>query len=114
MERSRRVTNVMGLEVKVHHHSTPLPRQWDKYICNPKNKTAFITFISNYLVDKARSSLQPGTFWSLVVVYKKMTRLSVFEVGTHPLFEVLLAIMKKQTHVCHFILLMRLICYQGL
>ena len=49
-----------GLEVKIHHHSTPLPRQLDKYICNPKNKTARITFISNYLVDTARSSLQPG------------------------------------------------------
>ena len=60
MERARRVTNDMGLEVKIHNPSTPLPRQWDKYICNPKNKTALVTFMSNYLVDKARSSLQPG------------------------------------------------------
>ena len=60
MERSRRVTNDMGLKVKIHNLSTALSRQWDKYICNPKNKTAHITFISNYLVDMARSSLQSG------------------------------------------------------
>ena len=46
LEHSRRVTNDMGLEVKNYNHSTPLPRQWDKYICNPKNKTAFVTSIS--------------------------------------------------------------------
>ena len=60
MERSRRVTIDMGLEVKIHNPSTPLPRQLVKYIRTPKNKTALITFISNYLVDKAKSSLLPG------------------------------------------------------
>ena len=30
MERSRRVTNDIGLEVKIHNLSTPLSRQWDK------------------------------------------------------------------------------------
>ena len=41
----------MGLEVQIHNPSMPLPSQCDKHICNPKNKTAFVTFISNYLVD---------------------------------------------------------------
>ena len=50
----------MVLEVQIHNPSTPLPSQCDKHICNPKNKTAFVTFISNYLVNKARSSLPPG------------------------------------------------------
>ena len=31
MERSRRVTNAMGLEVKIRNPSKPLPRQLDKY-----------------------------------------------------------------------------------
>ena len=60
MERLCRVTNGMGLEVKIHNPSTPLPSKGDKHMCNQKNNTAFVTFISNYLADKARSSLQPG------------------------------------------------------
>ena len=77
MERSRRVTNAMGLEVKIRNPSKPLPRQLDKYtFVNPKNKTALITFICNHLVDKASSSLQPGN-----LVYKIVTKLCMYVQG---------------------------------
>ena len=114
IERSRWVTNYMGMEVKMHNPSTQLPRQWGKYICDPKYKTALITFISNYSADKARSSLQTGNILVIGGGLKKVTKLPVFEVGTHPWFKGVHAIMKKQTHVCYFMLLMQLICYQGL
>ena len=77
MERSRRMTNDTGLEVKIHNPSTPLPRQRDKYICNPKNKIAHVNFLSNYLIDKLRSSLQVEKFWSLEEVCRIVAKLCV-------------------------------------
>ena len=55
MERSRRVTIDMGLEVKIDNPSTPLPRQW----VNVLQRIRLLSF-TFYLVDKSRSSLQPG------------------------------------------------------
>ena len=46
MERFRRVTMKWDWKFKF----IILPRR-DKHICNPKNKTAFVTFVSNYLVN---------------------------------------------------------------
>ena len=56
MERSRRQTSDMGLEVKIQNPSTPLPRQWDKYISNPKNKTSLVKFIIKIIVRSFGSS----------------------------------------------------------
>ena len=79
MERSHRVTNDMGLEVKKNHiPSTPLPRQWDKYICNPKNKTTLDTF------TRQDHHFHMETFWSLVLIYKIVNKLCVLRVGMHP------------------------------
>lgn len=37
-ERARRGSLNASLEVKIHGPSTPVPKQWGKYIPNPQNK----------------------------------------------------------------------------
>ena len=39
-ERQKR-GNLNALEISIHSHSTPVPKQWDKYISNPKQNQPF-------------------------------------------------------------------------
>lgn len=45
-ERARRVSLNASLEVKIHGPSTPVPKQWGKYIPNPENKINLCDFLS--------------------------------------------------------------------
>ena len=45
-ERERRGASV-GLEVRIGGPTTPVPRQWGKYISNPKNKVRLRFFLVN-------------------------------------------------------------------
>lgn len=57
-ERSRRGESA-SLEVKIHSGSMPVPKQWSKYISNPKNKVNLCDFLCHSLCEKLPSRLQP-------------------------------------------------------
>ena len=58
-ERSRRGSS-SALEVKINSPSTPVPRQWAKYISNPRNKTNLCTFLAQVLSELGRKKLPQG------------------------------------------------------
>lgn len=58
-ERSRRGSS-SALEVKINSPSTPVPRQWAKYISNPRNKTNLCTFLAQVLSELGRKKLRQG------------------------------------------------------
>ena len=41
-----------SLEVNIHNGSTPVPKQWAKFISNPKNKDNLAAFLCNYLSEQ--------------------------------------------------------------
>ena len=58
-ERARRGTS-SGFEVKISGPHTPIPKQWQKYINNPKNKAMLQVFLSESWSALAQSSLIAG------------------------------------------------------
>ena len=54
-ERARRGS----LEVKIHGPSTPVPKQWGKYIPNPQNKINLCDFLSESFCILGRQQLPP-------------------------------------------------------
>ena len=58
-ERSRRGSS-SALEVKINSPSTPVPKQWAKYISNPRNKTNLCTFLTQALSELGRKKLPQG------------------------------------------------------
>lgn len=58
-ERERRGA-CTGFEIKITGPSTPIPKQWQKYISNPKNKASLQVFLSYIWCEMAQSNLTPG------------------------------------------------------
>ena len=58
-ERSRRGSS-SALEIKINSPSTPVPKQWSKYISNPKNKTNLCVFLTQMLSELGRKELPQG------------------------------------------------------
>ena len=46
-----------ALEVKICSNATPIPRQWDTYISNYRNKTNLCEFVSNSLCQIGQEKL---------------------------------------------------------
>lgn len=58
-ERQRRgETN--AIEVKIQHQNTPIPKQWAKFMSNPKNKKNLAKFLSSNLAEVLKEKLQPS------------------------------------------------------
>ena len=49
-----------ALEVKINSPSTPVPKQWAKYISNPRNKINLCTFLTQALSELGRKKLPQG------------------------------------------------------
>lgn len=49
-----------ALEIKITSGSTPIPRQWLKFISNVRNKINLSNFLSREWIDIGRKKLQPG------------------------------------------------------
>lgn len=58
-ERSKRGES-RSLEVHIHSGSTPVPKQWAKFISNPKNKENLAEFLCNSLSEQLPASLGPS------------------------------------------------------
>lgn len=58
-ERTKRGAST-ALEIKIHGPSTPLPKQWTKYITNQRNKTNLTQFLAESWCSVAKENLQPG------------------------------------------------------
>ena len=58
-ERARRGSPNALLEVKIHGPSTPVPKQWVKYIPNPQNKINLCDFLSEPFCILGRQQLPP-------------------------------------------------------
>ena len=58
-ERSRRGSSETH-EVKITGPSTPVPKQWGKYILNPKNKTSLCDFLTSSLCKLGQEKLPHG------------------------------------------------------
>jgi hypothetical protein len=59
-ERTLRGSLNSCLEVKIHGPSTPVPKQWGKFISNPQNKVNLCHFLSASFCDLGRQHLSPG------------------------------------------------------
>jgi hypothetical protein len=55
-----------ALEVKIHGESTPVPKQWNKYISNVKNKVSLCAFLTESFCEIGKRQLQPNK--QLVIV----------------------------------------------
>ena len=60
VERSRRGTS-SALEVLIRGPHTPVPKQWGKYITNPKNKKNLCDFITNSMCSLGKGKLPENT-----------------------------------------------------
>ena len=58
-ERARRGSLSASLEVKIHGPSTPVPKQWGKFIPNPLNKINLCDFLSESFCNLGRQQLPP-------------------------------------------------------
>ena len=58
-ERAHRGSLNASLEVKIHRPSTPVPKQWGKYIPNPQNKINLCDFLSESFCILGRQQLPP-------------------------------------------------------
>ena len=58
-ERERRGSS-SAFEIKIAGPHTPIPKQWQKYINNPKNKANLEVFLSKKWTEMAYSNLMPG------------------------------------------------------
>ena len=50
----------IGPEVKIANNNTPLPKQWEKYLSNPKNKSDLCNFLSETWIAMASKRLHAG------------------------------------------------------
>ena len=48
-----------ALEVKIHGESTPVPKQWNKYISNVKNKVGLCAFLAERFCEIGKRQLEP-------------------------------------------------------
>ena len=58
-EHARRGSLNASLEVKIHRPSTPVPKQWGKYVPNPQNKINLCDFLSETFCSLERQQLPP-------------------------------------------------------
>jgi len=58
-ERACRGSLSASLEVKIHGPSTPVPKQWEKFIPNPQNKINLYDFLSESFCNLERQQLPP-------------------------------------------------------
>ena len=58
-ERSRRGSS-SSLEVYIHGPSTPIPKQWAKYITNPQNKINLYDFLTSTMCSHRKEKLADG------------------------------------------------------
>ena len=65
-ERARRGALEGTLEVMIHGPSTPVPKQWRKFIPNPQNKKTLCDFLSLMFCELGKQRLPPGC--TLVIV----------------------------------------------
>jgi len=66
VERVRRGSLNTLLEVKIRGPSTPVPKQWGKYIPNPENKGNLCDFLSESSCILGRQQLPPERIFSLL------------------------------------------------
>jgi len=59
-ERLRRGSS-SALEVHIRGPSTPVPKQWDKYITNPKNKKNLCDFLTKSICGLGKARLPAKT-----------------------------------------------------
>ena len=58
-ERARRGSLSASLEVKIHGSSTPVPKQWGKFLPNPQNKINLCDFLLESFCNFGRQQLSP-------------------------------------------------------
>lgn len=58
-ERTRRGSLDASMEVTIHGSSTPVPKQWEKFIPNPQNKRNLCAFLSESFCTLRRQQLPP-------------------------------------------------------
>ena len=65
-----------SLEVKIYSDSMPIPKQWGKYIANPRNKDNLVDFLCCALCKRLTQSLNPQqkVFLAVVVVVATLFR----------------------------------------
>ena len=56
-ERALRGSQSASLEVKIHGASTPVPKQWAKFITNPQNKKSLCDFLSESFCTMGKEKL---------------------------------------------------------
>ncbi|CAB4012975.1 Hypothetical predicted protein [Paramuricea clavata] len=49
----------LSMEIKIHNQNTPVPKQWNKFISNPKNKQNLATFLCESLLTILKTQLHP-------------------------------------------------------
>ena len=59
-EKERRGASSNSLEVTIHSPATPVPRQWQKYISNAKNKINLCAFLAGAWCEIGKEELQEG------------------------------------------------------
>jgi len=57
-ERQKR-GETQSMEIKIHNQNTPVPRQWGKFISNPKNKQNLAKFVCESLSVLSERQLHP-------------------------------------------------------
>ncbi|CAB3983851.1 Hypothetical predicted protein [Paramuricea clavata] len=55
----------LSMEIKIHKQNMPVPKQWKKFISNPKNKQNLATFLCESLRTILKTQLHP---WQNVVI----------------------------------------------
>ena len=81
-ERSRKGT-CSTLEVLIRGPHTPVPKQWNKYITNPKNKTTLCDFITNSMCSLGKGKLPYNTKLVVGGGFKDGTRSVVITRDAH-------------------------------
>ena len=52
-----------ALEIKIQSPTTPIPKQWMKYISNPKNKVNLCDFLSERFSEMGKDKLKATCSW---------------------------------------------------
>lgn len=71
-----------ALEVKISSSATPIPKQWDKYISNCKNKTNLCEFVSSLLCQEGQEKLPENKKIVATGGFKDVERAVSFSRGT--------------------------------
>jgi len=72
-ERARRGTS-SSLEIRINGPSTPIPKQWSKYIGNPQNKINMYAFLTNEICKIGKEKLAANKKLILAGGYKEGER----------------------------------------